>query len=108
MRKLLSSAQRGVSEDPPSKAGLSRALLAPLTACVVRLRRGSLCLRLRRPAGAAAERAAPRRVRLWPSAMVYFESWDEFFRQSEALYRAAPLRVRPSRALLRRRRRAPP
>ena len=27
--------------------------------------------------------------------MVYFESWDEFFRQSEALYRAAPLRVRP-------------
>jgi hypothetical protein len=26
--------------------------------------------------------------------MVYFESWDEFYRLSEELYRAAPLQAR--------------
>jgi len=60
-----------------------------------------------RRAAARRRRAAPlRRARASRSAaccdgrrayfdsMVYFESWDEFFRQSEALYRTAPLRVR--------------
>jgi hypothetical protein len=54
-----------------------------------------------RRSGAAAPGAAPRRARslalsraFAAAAMVYYESWDEFYRLAEQLYRAAPLRVR--------------